>query len=92
MPVVDDSYKDHVQFILNLKVSELALQGCQAKADDIWECLSILRWQKQQALVEMNQIVSDIMNFTYPMYMDYLTYIAVTNKKQATLESLIAQL
>lgn len=92
MPIVDDSYKKHVQFILNIKVSELALQGCHAKADDIWDCLSKLKWQKQKQFVEMNQIVSDIMNFSYPMYMDYLTYIAVTNKKQATLESLIAQL
>ncbi|MGL4662582.1 MAG: post-transcriptional regulator [Culicoidibacterales bacterium] len=92
MPIVDDSYKNHVQFILNIKVSELALQGCHAKADDIWDCLSKLKWQKQKQFVEMNQIVSDIMNFSYPMYMDYLTYIAVTNKKQATLESLISQL
>lgn len=92
MPIVDNSYKTHVQFILKMKVSELALQGCNAKTDDIWDCLSQLKWQKQKTVVEMNQIVSDIMNFSYSMYMDYLTYIAVTNKKQATLESLIAQL
>lgn len=92
MPIVDDSYKEHVQFILNIKISELELQGCHAKSDDIWECLSKMKWQKQKEFVEMNQIVADIMNFSYPMYMDYLRYIAVTNKKQATLESLIAQL
>lgn len=92
MPIVDNSYKEHVQFILSMKVSELALQGCNASANDIWECLSQLKWQKQKTLVELNQIVSDIMNFSYTMYMDYLTYVAVTNKTQATLESLIEQL
>lgn len=92
MPVIDDSYKSHVAFILNMKVSELALQGCHATEEDIWNCLSQLKWQKQKKIIELNQIVADIMNFTYPMYMDYLTYMAVTNKKQATLKSLIAKL
>lgn len=92
MPAIDDSYKEHVDFILDMKISELALQGCFAQKNEIWDCLVQLRWQKQKSLIELNQIVSDIMNFSYSMYMDYLRYVAVTNKKQATLESLIEQL
>lgn len=92
MPIVDDSYKEYVEFALEMKVSELKLQGCTATAKDIWDCLSQIKWQKQKTLVELNQMVADIMSFTYSMYMDYLRYLAVTNKKQATLESLIEQL
>lgn len=90
--IIEDSFKDQVQFALKIKCDELNFQGLHVNKEDVWVCLKEFTWKNKNKVIQINEIVNDIFKFSQNDYLDYLSFIAITNANKSTLKSLISEL